>query len=938
MQNNISQPYALRPSAAVAGPAGEEPPASGFVGRRAVTSTILDQLAAGGGAGCIVVGEAGSGKTALIHHVLRKCSADTYVVHVRGSAFSGRTPFGALTFLLSDLEPDVASHPVLILRGLTRLIQERAQGRAVLLAVDNGEELDEFSAMALSQMVLSRTAGLLASFRDFSRAPAEFTGLWREGILSRVDLEPLNLAETAELVSAELDGPVSASAVAKLHRHTGGNPHLLMLGCEDFRASGGLRRSGNGSGNVWVLEPHRSAPAGRVAEAVLARLEALTDRQLALVRTVALAGVLPLSVALHEVEPGEVDSLQEQEILAVEHQGVPCVRIRDAVLARAVCRSLAASTRKDLLQQLRQAAAVPAPAAGTMDPAAAILDPCRLAQWQLDSAEVLDQDLALTAARAANAAGRPSAAVRFITSSKDWAQSPEAVLEQVEARMVQGEYGMALATLSGYRSSNVVAAPLEEVRLLIAENRVLCMAATGALSAELPAGALPAGAAKKHEELLAKAEQRLAVYSAAGTISPADAAALDRTLVLARAECNSSHGRFLENAVYLAPFHAESTGRDKEFQVLIGSWLCEAWGLTERQDDAVKLAQDLERLLSEPGISRSGRARAFARIIHVYLAAGAVNTARRLLDQQAANGDTTLFPGLFGELGEGVLYAYAGEPAAALRRLVPAVAQLRRSGPEAMLPLAASATAYCLALQKNPGGAQTYLTLRSKAADGGPWTMRRAARHFGALAEGAMGSPQAARRFLELAAHDHRRGAYSYELLSLFSAARLGEMRQLDRILTVAAQQQGPFARMCEIYAKGAGGYDPQLLIQAGQLGEAAGHVLFGRETSERALEVAAGSGDRATVRFIHRSRRGTEAAVAVGTAAGDDVLRSLTSRERSIARMAASGSSNKVIAAELNISVRTVEGHLYQVYSKLHVGSRREMAKVIAEKSGEQK
>ncbi|MFJ7748592.1 LuxR C-terminal-related transcriptional regulator [Arthrobacter sp. NPDC097144] len=913
-----------------------------FVGRRAVTQTILDRLTSGGGAGCILVGEAGSGKTALIHHVLRQCGPDTYVVHVRGSAFSGRTPFGALTFLLSDLDPDVSSHPVLILRGLTRLIQERAQGRSVLLAVDNAEELDEFSAMALSQMVLSRTAGLLACFRDFSRAPAEFAGLWREGILSRVDLEPLSLAETAELLSAQLGGPVSGSAVANLHRHTGGNPHLLALGCADYRESGRLRSSGK----VWVLQPRIPVAAGRVTDTVLARLDQLTERQLVLVRTIALAGSLPLATAVHDVEPGEVDTLQEQRILSVEQHGVPHVMIRDQVLAGAVCLSLSESTRKSLLNRLREAvpaggrAGEPSAAqddAGT-DPVMSVVDPSRLAKWQLDSGEVLDTATAVVAARAANAAGNPAPAIRFLTSSKGYAKNPEAVVELVTARMTVGEYGAALSALGTYRASGRQSDRLEEARLLIAENRVLCMAATGALAGAGPAGVLPPGAAKKHEELLAKAEELAAELAADGSVARTAVAALNRQLILARAECNSTHGRFLENAVFLAPLQADSSGQDKEFRVLIGSWLCEALGMTDRQDEAVELTQEMERLLGDPDVGRDCRTRSLARIIHVHFAIGALDSARSVLEQQIRHGSPTLLPGMFSELAGGLLHAYAGNPGPALRCLLPSVAQLRLSGPESMLPMAAAAAAYCLALQKDREGAEAYLQLRTKAADGGPWTMRRAARHFAALAEAALGSPQAARRFVDLSAHDHRRGAYSYELLSLLSAARLGDVENLDRVLAVADHQQGSFARMCETYAKGVGSYDAQLLIQSGEQGEAAGHVLFAKEASERALAVASGAGDRATVRFIHRSRRGAEARPAEGSEVADEYLGALTFRERSIARMAAAGTSNKAIAAELNISVRTVEGHLYQVYSKLHVGSRRELAKVIADKSGARK
>ena len=950
MQNSLSQSYVRPQSASLPnslssvasltsgsrqeGAAAEERTPPHFVGRTQVTRTILGRLASGGGAGCILVGDAGSGKTALIHHVLRHCSPDTYVVHVRGSAFSGRTPFGALTFLLSDLEPDVSTHPVLILRGLTRLIQERAQGRAVLLAVDNGEDLDEFSAMALSQMVLSRTAALLACFRDFSRAPAEFAGLWREGILSRVDLEPFDVSETAELMSVALDGPVSGSAVDHLHRSTGGNPYLLQLGCEDYRDAGKLRLSGN----VWVLDPAKAAPVGRVAETVLAQLGTLTDSQTALLRTIAMAGSLPLAAALHSVESDEVDTLQERGILVLEQGNTPRITVPDAVLVSALHSSTDTATRKRLLQRLRAvAAAAPSandPRAAGTDPLAAVLDPARLARWRLDAGEPLELEQAVEAARAAGAAGDFRGAVRFITACEKYAASPAAVLELVAAHMALEEYTAALTVLGACRARSGSTAPRDEVLLLIAENRLLCLAATGALSATVSAAVLPPGAAKKHEELLARAEHLVTGMISAGTVGRAEAAALKRRLVLARAECNSAHGRFLENAVFLAPLQAETSGQEPAFRVLTGSWLCEALGMTDRQDEAAEVSRDVERLLNEPGISTSDRTNAFARIVHVHLAVGAFDTARRLLQQQSGHGQSALVPGLCGELAEGLLHAYAGEPEPALRCLVPAVAQLRLSGPASLLPLATSAAAYCLALQKDSGGADAYLQFRAKAGDGGPWSMRRAARHFAALANGALGSPKAAHRFVELAGHDHRRGAYSYELLSLLNAARLGDLENLDRILSVAAHQQGSFARMCELYAKGVGSFDAQLLIQASELGKASGHVLFAAEASERALAVASGAGDRATVRLIHRSRRGPDISAGGGSDSADEYLSALTFRERSIARMAAAGTSNKSIAADLNISVRTVEGHLYQVYSKLHVGSRRELAKVIAEKS----
>jgi DNA-binding NarL/FixJ family response regulator len=54
-------------------------------------------------------------------------------------------------------------------------------------------------------------------------------------------------------------------------------------------------------------------------------------------------------------------------------------------------------------------------------------------------------------------------------------------------------------------------------------------------------------------------------------------------------------------------------------------------------------------------------------------------------------------------------------------------------------------------------------------------------------------------------------------------------------------------------------------------------------------------------------------------------VIESLTDREREILDLLAQGLSNKMIAAKLYLSVRTVEGHLANIYSRLGVHSRTE-------------
>lgn len=63
----------------------------------------------------------------------------------------------------------------------------------------------------------------------------------------------------------------------------------------------------------------------------------------------------------------------------------------------------------------------------------------------------------------------------------------------------------------------------------------------------------------------------------------------------------------------------------------------------------------------------------------------------------------------------------------------------------------------------------------------------------------------------------------------------------------------------------------------------------------------------------------------AVSTDADKTKIDALSEREREILNLLAQGLSNKIIAARLYLSVRTVEGHLANIYSHLGVHSRTE-------------
>lgn len=56
-----------------------------------------------------------------------------------------------------------------------------------------------------------------------------------------------------------------------------------------------------------------------------------------------------------------------------------------------------------------------------------------------------------------------------------------------------------------------------------------------------------------------------------------------------------------------------------------------------------------------------------------------------------------------------------------------------------------------------------------------------------------------------------------------------------------------------------------------------------------------------------------------------DQPVESLTPREKDVLKLAARGYTNKAIGAQLHISDRTVQGHLANIFGKLHVATRTE-------------
>jgi DNA-binding CsgD family transcriptional regulator len=185
---------------------------------------------------------------------------------------------------------------------------------------------------------------------------------------------------------------------------------------------------------------------------------------------------------------------------------------------------------------------------------------------------------------------------------------------------------------------------------------------------------------------------------------------------------------------------------------------------------------------------------------------------------------------------------------------------------------------------------------------------------------------------LEAANEAVRLGQPAHEVLALQTAARFGDRTVAERLARLAGAVQGPRVRAAAHAAALAAGDGVGLGNASLQL-EEMGDVLAAADAAAQAVAAFefAGRSSRAAAASTRAQRLSEECEGAV-TPALLAVARPLplTAREREVVSLAAQNLSNREIAARLYVSVRTVEGHLYNASVKFGTNSRRELATML--------
>ncbi|MEU9018565.1 AAA family ATPase [Actinomadura sp. NPDC048394] len=880
-----------------------------FVGREremAFLSGRLTEALAGDGGAVLVEGDAGAGKTALAHALVRRARADgvrtAWGACLEGEGAAPYRPWTQVFRALGLPSPDLAGG------SRTRLFDEvagqvrDAAGPGLLLVLDDLHWADP-SSLSLLQVVAAEAPDvrlLLVGLYRGPEAPAALRPVLRGRACSPMVLGGLTPGETGRLAADELGHELADRDLAGLRERSGGNPLFVLELLRLRKATGDTAGLPSGVRDVIEQRAGRLGPAAAAAvrrAAVLGREftlpvftavtgeppEALDEAVAAGLVRVDAAGTARFSHALVQealysglgtVERERLHALAAEAVRADGTAEALAYHLREAGDADRALEATLEAARQAVSRLAHEHAAAQYRAALALPGAAAVRAELlvELARCEFRSGEVEE---GWRHCREAADLGRATGDARVVadaaTVPRDLAFSP--LTAQVHALCRD-----ALALLGG-------ADPVRETRLLAQ------LAVTADPWASTAAGSGPA----LGERALAAAE---------GTGDP------DVLLLALQArQTELANGRHVQDRLALG-----------ERAALLGRTLPEAalWGHTWRMDGFAELGRrvdfDAELAAFTGHVERSGeplwRWRLLllrAAVAHVEgrfadgraLAAEALALGRRCRHGGAEHLDLVFAAHAAMLTGEG------------LAEVEPLVRRLSKHGPF----FARSWLAVVLA----------HLGRRDEAA----MIWRSVAPHLDRV-------PAPAAEWLIISA-GHA------ELLSLLGETA-GAPAVYATLLPFAGRQSvgpahtpwggpvslhlGRLALLMED-AEAAGAHLTAALAESGALGsppyQAMTHLELARLCALRRGpgDVRAAATHRETARDL-AERLGmaplAEKARALASAGGPGPL---SSRELQVAALIAEGLSNRQIAGRLHLSERTVENHISHILDKLGVGNR---------------
>lgn len=300
------------------------------------------------GVNVVVGGEAGSGKSTLLADiVVEEHAGNRTALLFRGARIARETPFG---LFLSDPEFARAAQgrP---LNGATvaAWLEERlVDSQRPLIVVDDVGDADRASlsvirstgAVCGSVFVFGVETGDIAA-----ESVVEDTGLRS----LRIDVESLGIRAMDKLLTERAGGAVDAGLVAELTSWTGGNPLAAVTLFDRAVLTAVVSRV---DGRWRAVSAIRDLPLSDIAGPYLARLPTASRRALDIL---AWCGAIPLASARSLVGADALDVLvRSGRLLIGRASGTPTVALSPAVLTRAILSRVTPFAHEEIAHEVHE--------------------------------------------------------------------------------------------------------------------------------------------------------------------------------------------------------------------------------------------------------------------------------------------------------------------------------------------------------------------------------------------------------------------------------------------------------------------------------------------------------------------------------------------------------------------------------------------------------
>ncbi|WP_427133188.1 LuxR C-terminal-related transcriptional regulator [Pseudarthrobacter sp. S9] len=841
--------------------------------------------------GALIIGSAGTGKTAAAKAVIRELRPRGRVIRLAATRALAAVPFGPLAPYLSGLPAHELDSYAAVLEAMTGSL--RSEPNRPLFVVDDAQCLDHGTIELLARAVATGAAGILAASRPGPMIPEEFLALWGDGIISKSDLAPLSRTGTHQLCEQVLRGDVSPWVSALFHDVAGGNPLMLMSLIQHSRSSGALgRRHG-----VWFLLSNPDMAEVPAADVVDQQLGSMTPEEKTAATIIALGGPLSLGQVLRISGPKAVDALDMAGIISVSPGHDRIVRPASSIVGEIIRHRVPAARSSEL-----RASVLALPSAGAALPGASL----NRLRWSLDCGVDIPPGQLLQAAGSANAALDAATASRAAGAVRDKRFLPEARIQLAYSHFILGRPEAA----AGYLQS---AQPLRYGRLSYLATLLAARLGTTTAARE-PRSAT--GEASDDNPGPAPDEQLWTQSCAAG--------------MAAEIMNLSWDGRFFAVEAGLQEL-VDAAGTNPEIRIPAVSLLAELLTAQGRLLTGLRLDREAwngarSASLALPLVYEDLVTRHCLNLIR----AGDWDGLGAVLDDYAAGQPgRLLYSGGMLHLMRGFSRLRQGRMRESVSELLLGVEELTIADPLNLLPFAHAVAAYAAAAVGCQHDAQEHSLAYRLSVYREPKTLRLLADAYCRAADLAATPDRGGGGLEQLADEAQRQGLRSVETDIRRLALRSGVTGSAEALASSSSAVEGPEARLLESYARAVAASDATDLIGISDDALGAGHLLLALEAAQQAERFLEHNPERWRLSAVQR--RVHHRLVESGMSPQMEIVHSdhgieLTARETEILELVSGGASNAEIATGLCVSLRTVEGHLSRIFSKLGVSRRVEL------------